>query len=135
MVLTFLTHGQIMITNNCSSHCNKIHILIKSHTSLHNVFEYRPWEYSKCILDMKYLYNKSFKFVSFNKMARVPQIPSRKVKSQKHSVRIQKPKRKSREQEYYIDESRPATSRTGISTARSNASKRTNVQEYQLTGG
>ena len=73
------------------------------------------------------------------KMTRVPQIPSRKGKSQnsrtgKHSARIPKPRRKSREQEYYIDESRPATSRTGMSTARSNVSKRSNFQEYQLTG-
>ena len=92
------------------------------------------------LLDEKGIENNNFIFASFEKMTRVPQIPSRKGKSQnsrtgKHSARISKPRRKSREQEYYIDESRPATSRTGMSTARSNVSKRSNVQEYQLTGG
>ena len=92
------------------------------------------------LLDKNGIENNNFISVSFDKMTRVPQIPSRKNKSQnsrtgKLSARNPKPRRKSREQEYYIDESRPATSRTGMSTARSNVSKRLNVQEYQLTGG
>ena len=102
----------------------------------------RPYAHSiSILLDGKGIENNNFIFVSFEKkMTRVPQIPSRKIKSQnsrtgKHSTRIPKPRRKSREQEYYIDESRPATSRTGMSTARSNVSKRSNVQEYKLTGG